>query len=489
VLGSVAPGRDAPPTVPGAPLSGTAAAAPPATPSFPDPAFAPRPWLPLLALLVVVLVSLGSAWSVASSQRALRDASVARAVERTDLHARFIGAHLAELDHLRAEGVDLGEPPGVSETLDRFLQLAVPARGTARLLLDDRGAPRSVQGPLPASVAGSLDTGTLPAQGWVGRGADTRFVIQRELPGSDWSVVLAIPEPELTAGMRGWAGAAPWVVWSLLTLAGLVAVVAIGRLERQRALLAAQRAAVVDANRRLERSNAELARSNTELEQFAYLASHDLQEPLRKIASYSQLVQRRYRDQLDDDAEEFLGYAVDGATRMQQLISDLLAYSRVGRTDLDLRSVDLDRLLRSVRADLQLRIDETGARVELPRRLPAVEGDEGLLRQLLQNLVDNALKFHGPRPPVVRVTATVGGDRVHLVIADEGIGIPPEQAERVLGLFQRLHARSEYPGTGLGLAICHRIVERHGGTIELRPGRPHGTEVHLELPRAREVGG
>jgi signal transduction histidine kinase len=487
VLGSVAPGRDAPPTVPGASLSGTAGAAPPATPSIPDPAFAPRPWLPLLALVVVVLVSLGSAWSVASSQRALREANVERYAGRAELHARFVGAYLAERA-LRDDDAGLGSGPGVPEDVERFLQLAAPAVGTVRMLVDERGAARFVQGPLPDLVAAQHTAGTLPEQGMIGAGSEARLVIRRELPGSDWSVVLAIPEPDLTAGMRGWAGTAPWVVWGLLTLAGLVAVVAIGRLERQRALLSAQRAAVVDANRRLERSNAELARSNTELEQFAYLASHDLQEPLRKIASYSQLVQRRYRGQLDDDADEFLGYAVDGATRMQQLIADLLAYSRAGRTDLDLRSVDLDGLLRSVLADLQLRIDETGARVELPRRLPAVEGDEGLLRQLLQNLVDNALKFHGSHPPVVRVTASVGGDRVHLVIADEGIGIPPEHTERVLGLFQRLHARSEFPGTGLGLAICHRIVERHGGTIELRPAHPHGTEVHLELPRAREVG-
>jgi signal transduction histidine kinase len=487
VLGSVAPGRDAPPTVPGAPLSGNAAAAPPATPSIPDPTVAPRPWLPLLALVVVVLVSAGSAWSVASSQRALREANVERYVGRAELHARFVGAFLAERD-LRTDVAELDPDAGVAEDIERFLQLAAPAPGTARVLVDERGAPRSVQGPLPGSVAAQLTAGTLPDQGMVGTGAEARLVIRRGIPGSDWSVVLAVPEPDLTAGMRGWAGVAPWVVWGLLTVAGLLAALAIGRLERQRALLAGQRVAVVDANRRLERANAELARSNAELEQFAYLASHDLQEPLRKIASYSQLVQRRYRGRLDDDADEFLAYAADGATRMQQLITDLLTYSRAGRLELDLGPVDLDRLLRSVLADLQLLIDETRAVVEVPRPLPAVEGDEGLLRLLLQNLLDNALKFHGPGPPMVRVTATVVRERVHLVVADEGIGIPPEHADRVFGLFQRLHGRSEFPGTGLGLAICRRVVERHGGTIALRPGHPHGTEVHLVLPRAQEVG-
>jgi signal transduction histidine kinase len=485
VLGSLAPGRDAPPTVPGGPLPGNAAGHPAATTPLAQ-TFAPRSWLALAALLVVVLVSLGSAWSVASSQQALREANVQRYVGRADLHARFVGAYLVQRDP-GAGAVDLGDGPGVPGDVERFLQSAVPAPGTARVLVDGRGTPRSVQGPLPDLVATQLAADTLPDQGMVGDGREARLLIRRDLPGTDWSVVLAVPEPDLTAGMRGWAGAAPWVVWGLLTLAGVVAVAAIGRLEQQRAALAGQRAAVIDANRRLERTNAELARSNTELEQFAYLASHDLQEPLRKIASYSELVQRRYRGRLDADADEFLGYAVDGATRMQLLITDLLTYSRAGRLELDLRAVDLERLLRSVLADLQLRIDETRATVDVAGPLPVVEGDEGLLRQLLQNLLDNALKFHGPRPPVVRVTATVGPARVHLVVADEGIGIPPEHRERVLGLFQRLHSRSEFPGTGLGLAICHRIVERHGGTIELRQGHPHGTEVHLELPRAREV--
>jgi light-regulated signal transduction histidine kinase (bacteriophytochrome) len=335
----------------------------------------------------------------------------------------------------------------------------------------------------------SLDTGTLPDQGWVGRDDDARFVVRRDLPGTDWSIVLAIPASTVTAGTHGWAAAAPWVVWGLLTLAGVVAALTIARLEGQRALLDGQRATIAEANRRLERANADLARSNTELEQFAYLASHDLQEPLRKVASYSQLVRRRYRGQLDADADEFLGYAVDGAVRMQQLIADLLAYSRAGRLELDVRTVDLDGLLRSVLADLQLRVDETHAEVEVRGALPPVVGDEGLLRQLLQNLLDNALKFHGDTPPVVHVSASTRGDRIHLVVADEGIGVPPEHSERVLGLFQRLHGRSEFPGTGLGLAICHRIVERHGGTIELRPRLPSGTEVHVELPRGREVAG
>jgi hypothetical protein len=164
VLGSVAPGRDAPPTVPGASLSGTAGAAPPATPSIPDPAFAPRPWLPLLALVVVVLVSLGSAWSVASSQRALREANVERYAGRAELHARFVGAYLAERA-LRDDDAGLGSGPGVPEDVERFLQLAAPAVGTVRMLVDERGAARFVQGPLPDLVAAQHTAGTLPEQG------------------------------------------------------------------------------------------------------------------------------------------------------------------------------------------------------------------------------------------------------------------------------------------------------------------------------------
>jgi signal transduction histidine kinase len=446
--------------------------------------------VPALALAIVVLVSVASAWSVVASQRALREANVDRFVGRADLHARFLGAYLAQRDEgpTVAGGEDTAGASPDEAVLDRFLSAAAPAPRTARLLFDEQDVIITEQGPIPEVLRDGLLAGTVPDQGLVGDGADEWFVVRREVPGTAWSLALSIPERDLFAGLHGWGRAAPWLVWTLLTLAGLVAATAIGGLDRRRGVLASQRVALTDANRQLERANVELGRSNAELEQFAYLASHDLQEPLRKVASYCQLVERRYRGQLDEDADEFLRYAVDGATRMQQLIADLLAYSRVGRVELDLRQVDLDELVAGVLDDLQLRVDETGARVDVAGPLPSVAGDAVLLRQLLQNLLDNALKFHGSDPPVVRVAASDGdGDRVHLVVADDGIGIPPEHTERVLGLFQRLHARHEFPGTGIGLAICHRIVERHGGTIRLQPRRPHGTEVHLELPRAPEV--
>ena len=230
----------------------------------------------------------------------------------------------------------------------------------------------------------------------------------------------------------------------------------------------------------------DLRRSNEELEQFAFVASHDLQEPLRKIASYTQLLQRRYADQLDAEADEFMGYAVDGAKRMQHLIDDLLRYSRAGRAEMVRQPVAVAQVLDQVLGDLSLRITASGAHVTIPPALPVVDADPMALAQVLRNLIDNALKFHGDDPPEITIRARTTATQAVLVIADAGIGIPPEHAEHVFGLFHRLHRDPQRPGTGLGLTICRRLVERGGGTIRIVPDVHHGTEVELTLPLATE---
>lgn len=215
----------------------------------------------------------------------------------------------------------------------------------------------------------------------------------------------------------------------------------------------------------------ELRRSNTELGQFAYVASHDLQEPLRMISSYLQLLSKRYGEKLGQDADEFIQYAVDGASRMQLLINDLLAYSRVGRKEKELAPTPMESVLERCLRQLQPTIDENGASVT-HGPLPEVLGDDVQLTQLLQNLIGNAIKFHGPDPPAVHVAAQRNGQEWVFSVRDNGIGIDPQYHQRIFQIFQRLHRRDEYPGTGIGLALCQKIVERHGGRIwlESRPG-------------------
>ena len=225
----------------------------------------------------------------------------------------------------------------------------------------------------------------------------------------------------------------------------------------------------------------ELSRSNQELEQFAYVASHDLQEPLRMVASYTQLIAQRYRGKLDADADEFIGYAVDGATRMQAIINDLLKLSRVGTRNTVFARVDAQTALERALANLRLVIEESGASVACGP-LPTLNADGSQLAQLFQNLISNAIKFRGSNSPCVQIGAERQGEEWVFHVRDNGIGIAPEHFERIFLMFQRLHSNKQYPGTGIGLTICKKIVEHHGGRIWVESGQGKGTVFYFTIP-------
>ena len=239
-----------------------------------------------------------------------------------------------------------------------------------------------------------------------------------------------------------------------------------------------ERKAAEDA---LRQSVADLKRSNTDLEQFAYVVSHDLQEPLRMVSSYVQLLSKRYKDKLDSDADDFIGFAVDGASRMQTLIHDLLKYSRVGTRGKPLTPTDCETLLWQTLSDLKVSIDDSGA-VITHDALPTVMADGSQLTQVFRNLIGNAIKFKGDAPSRIHVAAEQKGGEWEFSVADNGIGISLEYFERIFVIFQRLHGRDEYEGTGIGLAVCKKIVERHGGRmwVESEPGS--GSTFYFTIP-------
>jgi light-regulated signal transduction histidine kinase (bacteriophytochrome) len=264
-------------------------------------------------------------------------------------------------------------------------------------------------------------------------------------------------------------------------------------------LVAARTAELVRANEQLEQDIAarqlaeqelaskaqELARSNADLEKFAYVASHDLQEPLRMVASYTQLLARRYKGKLDRDADEFIGFAVDGANRMQQLIQDLLSYSRLTTRGKAFELTESQGACDNALTNLRQTIKDSGAEV-IVATLPAVFADATQLSQLFQNLIGNAIKYCNRRPEI-HIAASTDEKEWVFSVKDNGIGIEPHYFERIFQMFQRLHTRSEYSGTGMGLAICRKIVERHGGSIwvESQPG--HGSTFWFTVPRAERL--
>ncbi|MFC7548336.1 ATP-binding protein [Plantactinospora sp. GCM10030261] len=242
------------------------------------------------------------------------------------------------------------------------------------------------------------------------------------------------------------------------------------------------RASIEQANEQLQKQAEELVRSNRDLEQFAYVASHDLQEPLRKVSSFCQLLQRRYAGQLDERADQYIAFAVDGAQRMQRLINDLLAFSRIGRLTSGFTEVDLNKVMGDVAGQTEAARQYTDAELTWSE-LPVVRGEEALLTNLIANLVSNSVKFRKPDvPPKVHVSAERVGDEWEITCRDNGIGIEPEFADKIFVIFQRLHSKDAYPGTGIGLAIVKKIVEYHGGRVWVDAEVTGGSAIRFTLP-------
>jgi len=311
------------------------------------------------------------------------------------------------------------------------------------------------------------------------RGADV-IADLRPVPGTPWFMVTKIDAAEFLADAREEALVVGLFVafLILLTAAGLISVYGRLRTNLIREHLAERKAVEVQ----LQRTVSDLEHSNKELEQFAYIASHDLQEPLRMVSSYTQLLAQRYDDRLDDKARKYIRYAVDGAIRMQTLINDLLVYSRVGTRGLPLEPADVHVVLGEAIRNLAATITESQA-IITNGDLPTVRADGARLVLVFQNLLANAIKFRGKDRPCIHVSAREGPDEWVFAVKDNGIGIEPQHAERVFVIFQRLHTREEYPGTGIGLAVCQRIVERHGGKIRFASEPGTGTTFFFTIPK------
>jgi signal transduction histidine kinase len=409
----------------------------------------------------------------AEAQRALEAFARHEALSdvRTDLDAiaAALAAWQSEYADAAIAAVDAGEePPPAAAGRDRFDAV----RGGVARLEQDLAA-------LRADARQELD--------------DTATFVRTMIIGAGVLILLSIVVAAVTLRRV--------IVLPLGRLGGEVQAVAEGEFERpvevtgpreierlgddveaMRGRIVAEVAALRDAERALLEQARELQRSNEELEQFAYVASHDLQEPLRKVASFTQMLERRYKGQLDERADRYIAFAVDGAKRMQELINDLLDFSRVGRMTAPLERVESAELVEEAKRRLSAALQETEG-VVVADGLPAVTGDAGLLTAVFQNLISNAIKFRGDGPPRVTITAERDGRFWRFSVTDCGIGVEDEYGERIFVIFQRLHSRDAFEGTGIGLAMCRKIIEYHGGRIWLAPAAPdRGAQFTFTLP-------
>ncbi|HVM27541.1 MAG TPA: ATP-binding protein [Mycobacteriales bacterium] len=488
-----------------------------------------------LLQLLAVAVALGVAVETREEQRRL-SGDIFTSVQ--DSHAGFVRA--LDLDDAAADYLRRGEP----DDLATFQLLVQPRPGA--VTVDDlrdrlRGEDRALEAleevrvayvtwleeltPLVAAVEAGGPQSLSPAQL---QANDDHFTEVRTLydefvdevlrardSAADhvafltrvlFVAVLASVATAVVAGLLLYAALRTWVILPVQALASETRTVRSGQLDHEvkvdgppdiveladdveamRRGLVEQLAALERTREKQEQQAEELRRSNRDLEQFAYVASHDLQEPLRKVSSFCQMLERRYKGQLDERADQYIEFAVDGAKRMQLLINDLLAFSRVGRMSDGSAEVDMDGVVAEALRNLSTAVEESGA-VVTSEPLPVVHGERRLLVQLLQNLIGNAVKFAGDEPPRVRIEVQHVDDCWEFAVTDNGIGIEPQYAERIFVIFQRLHAKSEYAGTGIGLALCKKIVEHHGGSIWLDPTPGPGTTFRWRLPVGAPVG-
>ena len=353
------------------------------------------------------------------------------------------------------------------------------------------GSPGSTAGE-PVGVPGLAEA---VAGGEEGEFGDGERFAAAPVANSSWQVVTTAPESSLYETVNGADRWVPWVIFVSLTLAAAAMLVLVrrsfvdrGRLEESNAELAAAQTKLRDSNEALERRAQQLSRSNAELDQFASIASHDLQEPLRKVQTFSSQVLSAEGDNLSEKGKDYLERANASAARMRVLIEDLLLFSRVGTQTQPFVETDMNELTKEVLVDLETAIAEAGATVEVGD-LPTIPVDPRQASQLLQNLISNSLKFRREGvDPVVRIEGSTGPRFAEITVADNGIGFEPEYADRIFRVFERLHERSAFPGTGIGLALCRKVAERHGGTIGAigRPGEGATFVVRLPLDHPEE---
>ena len=378
--------------------------------------------------------------------------------------------------------------PLISTFLGGYLARIPGAKTTRPYILDSNGlvvaSPvRDQASARPVQEEGLVDALDQGPEGDFGK----RLYAAAPVAGSPWQVVLTADRADLYAGIDS---TVEWLILLSLAVAGAVALLALYRMTQAAAEVQQANARLESTNSELARSNLELQRSNAELEQFASVASHDLQEPLRKVQTFGDQLERRFGEDIPEEGLDYLHRMRRAAGRMSILIEDLLRFSRVTTRAQPPEHVDLERVAHEVVSDLETTIEEAHAEVRIAR-LPAVEADPSQMRQLLQNLIANAIKFSRPgvTPEVEVRAASSGPGMVAFEVADNGIGIEPEYTERIFRVFERLHPRDVYEGTGIGLALCRKIAERHGGTLEVFSEPGNGSTFRVELPASAESNG
>jgi signal transduction histidine kinase len=323
------------------------------------------------------------------------------------------------------------------------------------------------------------------ADGDHGSFGDGQYFVTAPVHATPWEVVSTAPESKLFASVTGAHKWVPWLIFALLAIASGFALVLLARVLRNADQLADANDSLEDANLALEQRAQELGRSNAELEQFASIASHDLKEPLRKVQTLTELLARKEADRLSDEGRDYLGRTSAAGERMQELIDDLLKFSRVATQGNPFEEVDLGKVAEHAVSDLEAVIGESGGTVEVGD-LPTVTADPLQMRQLLQNLISNGLKFHREGvPPVVSISGRIRGRFAEFEVSDNGIGFEPRFNGRIFKVFERLHGRGAYPGTGIGLALCRKIVDRHGGSITAESTPGEGSTFTVSLPASQ----